>query len=98
MESGETATDTTPFSKSAAGGVPAQSSLALCIECKQTPSTHKCRRWCKQFVCDPCCYEKRGLELIWWCASCFDDESLTNQQQIREGKYESDNEPGDIEQ
>ena len=26
---------------------------ALCIECKQTPSLHKCR-YCKQFVCDPC--------------------------------------------
>jgi hypothetical protein len=37
---------------------------ALCIECKQTPSTHKCRR-CKQFVCNPCCLQKRGLELIW---------------------------------
>ncbi|KAI2505022.1 hypothetical protein MHU86_9378 [Fragilaria crotonensis] len=99
VESGETATDSTiQFSESAAGVVPAQSLLALCIECKQTPSTHKCRR-CKQFVCDPCCYEKRGLELIWWCATCFDDESLTNQQQIREGKYESDNESaGDIEQ
>jgi hypothetical protein len=24
----------------------------LCIECKQTPSTHKCRK-CRQFVCNP---------------------------------------------
>ena len=96
-QSKETATeDTIPFSASAAGGVPARALLGLCIECKQTPSTHTCRK-CKQFVCDPCCYEKRGLELIWWCATCFDDESLTNQQQIREGKYEGDgdNESGD---
>jgi hypothetical protein len=68
----------------------------MCIECKQTPSTHKCRK-CKQFVCDPSCYGKRGLEVIWWCATCFDEESLTNQQQILEGKYKSDNESGGME-
>jgi len=66
------------------------SALTVCIECKQTPTTHKCRR-CKQFVCDFCCDEKRGLQMIWWCGTCFDNESLSNQNQIREGKYESDN-------
>jgi hypothetical protein len=68
----------------------------LCIGCKQTPCMHKCRK-CKQFVCNPCCYGKRGIEFIWWCATCFVDKSLTNQQLIREGKYESDNESGDME-
>ena len=67
------------------------SARTVCIECKQTPTTHKCRR-CRQFVCDFCCSEKRGLQMIWWCGTCFDDESLTNQKQIREGKYESDDE------
>ncbi len=85
IETGEAAVES--------GGATARD--GLCIECKQTPSTHKCGK-CKQFVCDPCCYGKRGLELIWWCATCFDDESLTNQQQICEGKYESDNESGDM--
>jgi len=67
------------------------SARTVCIECKQTPTTHKCRR-CRQFVCDFCCSEKRGLQMIWWCGTCFGDESLTNQKQIREGKYESDDE------
>jgi hypothetical protein len=73
------------------GGVPLQSSITVCSECKQIPSTHKCRK-CRQFVCDLCCSEKRGLELVWWCGTCFDNESLSNQRQIRDGKYESDGE------
>ena len=44
---------------------------------------------------DPSCYKKRGFELIWWCATCFDNKSLTNQQQIRECKYKRNNKSGD---
>ena len=72
----------------AAGGARATQS-DLCIECNATPSTHKCRK-CKETICDLCCSSKRNLEMVWWCGRCFDDESLTNQRQIREGKYESD--------
>lgn len=61
----------------------------FCVECNVTPSTHKCRK-CKEVVCDLCCSSKRNLEMVWWCGSCFDNESPTNQRQIREGKYESD--------
>jgi hypothetical protein len=100
IEAGEaTYYDATPFFESAGGDeeppVAMMTSLSVCIECRTTPSTHKCRK-CRHFVCDPCCYEKRGLELTWWCGTCFDNESLTNQQQIREGKYESDNKSGDV--
>ncbi len=70
---------------------PACDASFICIDCKKIPSTHKCRK-CKEFVCDLCCSEKRGLELIWWCESCFENESLSNQKQIRAGNYESDNE------
>ena len=30
--------------------------------------------------------------MIWWCEDCFEAENVTNQQQIRDGKYESDGE------
>ncbi len=43
----------------------------LCVECSALPSIHKCRR-CKQYVCDMCCATKRGLEMVWWCDSCFE--------------------------
>jgi hypothetical protein len=33
---------------------------------------------------------QRGLEMIWWCAAYFDNESLSNQQTVRNGNYESD--------
>jgi hypothetical protein len=78
------------------GTQPTKSSV--CIECNVTPSTHKCRK-CREFICDLCCSSKRNLEMVWWCGRCFDDESVTNQRQIREGKYESDesgNEDNDI--
>ncbi|KAI2507315.1 hypothetical protein MHU86_7151 [Fragilaria crotonensis] len=78
---------TTPSSVAAARAQGSKSNL--CIECNITPSTHKCRK-CKEYVCDLCCSSKRNLEMVWWCARCFDEESLTNQRQIREGKYESD--------
>ncbi|KAI2488822.1 hypothetical protein MHU86_25876 [Fragilaria crotonensis] len=68
-----------------------QESITICTECNEIPTKHVCRK-CKQFVCDLCCSEKRGLELVWWCGTCFDDESLSNQRQIRDGKYESDGE------
>ena len=77
---------------------PAEAMLAIasmevlvCIECRITPTSHKCRR-CRRYVCDVCCWNMRGLEMIWWCAECFDNESLTNQQSIRDGNYEFDNE------
>ncbi|KAI2488905.1 hypothetical protein MHU86_25959 [Fragilaria crotonensis] len=68
-----------------------QPSGNICVECSATPSIHKCRR-CRQFVCTLCCSEKRHLDMIWWCGDCFENESITNQQQIRDGKYESDGE------
>ena len=70
---------------------PACKATFICIDCRKNPSTHKCRK-CKEFVCDICCSVKRGLEMIWWCERCFENESLTNQKQIRAGNYESDNE------
>jgi hypothetical protein len=81
---------TTPLT--AAGGAQRTQSN-VCIECNVTPSTHKCRK-CKEFICDLCCSSKRNLEMVWWCGRCFDNESLTNQRQIREGKYESDDDTG----
>jgi hypothetical protein len=68
-----------------------QPSGNICVECSATPSIHKCRR-CRRFVCTLCCSEKRHLDMIWWCGDCFENESITNQQQIRDGKYESDGE------
>ena len=70
---------------------PACKASFICIDCRKNPSTHKCRK-CRGFVCDICCSVKRGLEMIWWCERCFENESLTNQKQIRAGNYESDNE------
>ena len=70
---------------------PVAPSGSICVECSITPTTHKCRR-CRRFVCTLCCSEKRHLDMIWWCSDCFDNESITNQQQIRDGKYESDGE------
>jgi len=70
---------------------PACKASFICIACRKNLSTHKCRK-CKEFVCDICCSVKRGLEMIWWCERCFENESLTNQKQIRAGNYESDNE------
>ena len=70
---------------------PRAPSGSICVECSTTPSTHKCRR-CQRFVCTLCCSEERHLDMIWWCGDCFDNASITNQQQIRDGKYESDGE------
>jgi hypothetical protein len=53
-------------------------SFICMIDCKKNPSTHKCRK-CHQFVCDISRSEKRGLEMIWWCETCFENESLSNQ-------------------
>ena len=66
-----------------------------CAECmsdspsRNVPTSHQCRK-CGMWICSTCCFEKRGLELVWWCGPCFDAESVTNQEQIRDGKYESD--------
>ena len=70
---------------------PACDASFICIDCRKNPSTHKCRK-CKEFVCNICCSVKRGLEMIWWCESCFENESLSNQKQIRAGNYKSDSE------
>jgi hypothetical protein len=67
----------------------ASQAVLVCIDCSITPTTHKCRR-CRRYVCDLCCSTQRGLEMIWWCAACFDDESVSNQKMIRDGRYESD--------
>ena len=70
---------------------PRAPSGSIFVECSITPSTHTCRR-CRQFVCTLCYSEKRHQDMIWRCSECFDNESLTNQQQICDGKYESDGE------
>ena len=82
--------------------LPAEAMLAIatqevlvCIECVLTPTTHKCRR-CKRSVCDQCCFTKRGLEMIWWCAACFGKQSILNQETIRQGNYESDDDTSSI--
>ena len=72
----------------------ASQAVLVCVECSITPTTHKCRR-CKRYVCDVCCSTQRGLEMVWWCAYCFDNESLSNQKTIREGNYESDSDDDD---
>ena len=61
----------------------------LCIECNEVPSTHFCRK-CKQRVCSRCCIAKRNLEMVWWCAKCFANESDESQAIIRTGDYVSD--------
>ena len=58
----------------------------LCIECNEMPSQHKCRK-CKEYVCNACCSSKRELEMVWWCGKCFDEESLSTQNEIRKGGY-----------
>ncbi len=64
---------------------------ALCVECSVNPMSHRyCK--CKRIICAICCRENRELEMIWWCEDCFEAESVTNQQQIRKGKYKSDGE------
>ena len=45
----------------------AQNEVLVCVECRITPTSHKCRR-CRRYVCDVCCFRERGLEMIWWCA------------------------------
>jgi hypothetical protein len=64
---------------------------ALWVECSVNPKSHRCRK-CTRNICATCCRENRDLEMIWWCEDCFQAESVTNQQQIRDGKYESDGE------
>ena len=63
----------------------------LCVECSVNPTSHRCRK-CKQNICAICCRENRDLEMIWWCEDCSEAESVTNQQQICNGKYKSDGE------
>ena len=63
----------------------------VCVECSVNPTSHRCRK-CKQNICAICCRENRDLEMIWWCEDCFEAESVTHQQEIRDGKYESDGE------
>ena len=58
-----------------------------CIECN-TPSIHSCRK-CKKCVCSLCC-SQRELENAWWCELCFKTQSVANQQLIRDGNYDSD--------
>jgi hypothetical protein len=60
-----------------------------CIECN-TPSNHSCRK-CKKCVCSLCCGE-RELENVWWCNACFSTQTVANQQLIRDGNYDNDDE------
>ena len=75
--------------------IAASSAILVCVECSITPTSHKCRR-CKRYVCDLCCYSHRRLEMVWWCGECFDNESVTNQNTIRDGNYESDGESNNV--
>jgi hypothetical protein len=65
-------------------------SKLLCVECEKIPSNHCCRK-CKQRVCTVCCTTKRHLEMVWWCKTCFANESNESQAIIRAGDYVSDN-------
>jgi hypothetical protein len=53
-----------------------------CIECNQ-PSNHSCRK-CKKCVSSLCCYERRKLEVAWWCNVCFKTQSPWKQQLIHD--------------
>ena len=64
---------------------------SVCIECGITSTMHTCRR-CKLYVCSMCCSTHRQFEMIWWCARCFDVQSPTTQNMIRDGNYNSDGE------
>jgi hypothetical protein len=64
---------------------------SVCIECGITSTMHTCQR-CKLYVCSMCCSTHRQLEMIWRCARCFDVQSLTTQNMIRDGNYNSDGE------
>lgn len=65
---------------------------AVCVQCSANPTSHRCCK-CKRNICAICCRENRDLEMIWSCEDdCFEAESVTNQQQICDGKYESDGE------
>ena len=79
---------TTPEAGAEAMLAMASGNMLVCVDCRITPTAHTCRK-CKQYVCDICC-STRGMEMIWWCSSCFDCESATNQQLICQGNYESD--------
>lgn len=67
-----------------------ETSLQLCHECGVIPTQRKCRKCKEQFVCDVCCSTKRGLELAWWCATCFGNESVASQTLIHSGDYDSE--------
>jgi hypothetical protein len=67
----------------------------ICTECCIMSTTHTCRR-CRRYVCDICCSTLRSLEMVWWCALCFDKESLSTQNLIREGNYNSDGDSNSV--
>jgi hypothetical protein len=78
---------TTPLN--AAASIGHETSL-LCNECGVMPTQRKCRKCKERYVCDVCCSTKRGLELAWWCATCFGKESAASQTLIRSGDYDSE--------
>jgi hypothetical protein len=57
----------------------------ICVECKTSPSNHRCRK-CNAVVCNMCCNSRRA----WWCGACFIKQSAPIQQAIRDLKYNSD--------
>jgi hypothetical protein len=65
-------------------------SVVMCFECSIMPTKHKCQKCKERFVCDVCCSTKRGLELVWWCETCFARETPAAQALIRSGNYDSD--------
>ena len=66
--------------------------INACIECHQ-PSNHSCRK-CKKRVCSLRCYERRKLEVAWWCNMCFKTQSPWKQQLIHNSTYTT---PSDVE-
>ena len=60
-----------------------------CIGCNTT-SNQSCRK-CKKCVCSFCCGQQE-LENVWCCNACFKMQNVANQQLIRNGNYDSDEE------
>ena len=58
-----------------------------CMECKLIPTNHLCLKCKVVCVCASCCDANRGLHYITWCKTCFDTETPTSQQTIRDGDY-----------
>jgi hypothetical protein len=60
----------------------------VCMEeCKLIPTNHVCLKCKVVRVCACCCDEHQGLSNNTWCRTCFENETPTSQQIIRDGDY-----------